>query len=309
VTDWDDITNIISDAEMMLDGEERTRAYLVVQVGASVGELYRITREATLGRSRRADFQLIDDGVSRRHARIIIEGDEVFLEDLNSRNGTFIGSERLTGRRKLENGDRIALAGGKVVLRFTVGDSLDEEFQRQMYNSSLRDGLTMAFNKRYFTERLNSEYRFAERHSEPLSLLLLDLDEFKQINDQNGHVAGDHVLKKFAAAMIQSVRNEDVFARYGGEEFCVISRAIALDQAQTFAERLRAVTEGLDIEFGGKKIPLTVSIGIATLPESGAAGPTELLNAADRALYAAKSRGRNRVVLYSPTLEVEETRP
>ncbi len=277
-------------------------------VGSNVGQMFVLSRaETVLGRSKNATIQLPDDGVSRAHARIIINDNRAYIEDMNSRNGTFLGSERLDGRRELTDGDKISLAG-KAVLRFGFGDRLDESFQKQMYQSALRDGLTMAFNKRYFAERLDSEYQFATRHRQPLSLLLMDLDHFKQVNDRHGHVAGDHVLQTFAAAMMKSLRNEDVFARYGGEEFAVISRAIPQQNAMLVAERLRRRTEALEIEFGGARIPLTVSIGVAALPESGAADPTALIAAADRALYAAKTSGRNAVELFSPEGFDEDTR-
>ncbi len=277
-------------------------------VGSNVGQMFLLNRaETVIGRSKRANIQLAEDGVSRAHARVVIEGDQAFIEDMSSRNGTFLGTERLTERRELNDGDKISLAG-KAVLRFGFGDRLDESFQQQMYQSALRDGLTMAFNKRYFAERLESEYHFASRHRQPLSLLLMDLDNFKQINDEHGHVAGDHVLQTFAAAIMKTLRNEDVFARYGGEEFAVISRAIPQEHAMIVAERLRARTEGLEIEFGGARIPLTVSIGVASLPESGATDPTALIAAADRALYAAKTSGRNAAQLFSPEQFDEDTR-
>jgi diguanylate cyclase (GGDEF)-like protein len=308
--DWDEITNVVSSSGVhALPAGERQRAYLIVLVGANVGEMFPIEGgEVLIGRSQRAHIRIVEDGISRTHARISIRGDEVFIEDLDSRNGTCIGGEPLTGTRQLDNGDKIQLAG-KVVLRLSYGDSLDESFQQAMYDSSLRDGLTGAFNKRYFNERLDSEYKYAERHKEPLTLMMLDLDHFKPVNDVHGHVAGDHVLKLFASAMMSSVRNEDVFARYGGEEFAIISRAIPVDNARVFAERLRRATEKLGIEYEGKRIPLTVSIGVATYPDALAGSAVDLLSAADRALYWAKDGGRNRIAVYSPDAPEEVTRP
>ncbi|HUH03642.1 MAG TPA: GGDEF domain-containing protein [Kofleriaceae bacterium] len=308
--DWDEVTNVVSISGVHpLPAGDRQRAYLIVLMGANVGEMFPIEPgEVVIGRSNRAQIRIVDDGISRAHARISIRGDEVFIEDLDSRNGTFIGGEPLTGTRKLANGDKIQLAG-KVVLRLTYGDSLDESFQQAMYDSSLRDGLTGAFNKRYFNERLDSEYKYAERHREPLTLMMLDIDHFKPVNDEHGHMAGDHVLKLFATAMMSSVRNEDVFARYGGEEFAIISRAIPAESARVFAERLRRAAERLGIEYEGKHIPLTVSIGVATYPDAVAASAVDLLSAADRALYWAKEAGRNRIAVYSPDAPEEDTRP
>src|SRR5690606_11394820 len=124
------------------------------------------------------------------------------------RNGTFCNGQR-TARHALTDGDKIQL-GRSTMLRFTYVDEHDESLQRQMFDSALRDGLTRAFNKRYFTERMRAEFHFAKRHDVPLSLLLLDLDHFKQVNDRHGHVAGDFVLTEFADSVQSRVRNEDV---------------------------------------------------------------------------------------------------
>jgi diguanylate cyclase (GGDEF)-like protein len=230
------------------------------------------------------------------------------VEDLQSRNGTFCNGDRIE-TRPLADGDKIQV-GRTTILKFTYHDNFDDSFQRQMYDSALRDGLTKAFNKRYFDDRLNSEFRFAERHQVPLNLLLLDLDHFKRVNDEHGHIAGDHVLRSFAAAVQDSVRNEDVFARYGGEEFAVITRAISREDARKFGERLRALVEKLEVVHEGTTIPITVSIGIAGLPENQAESPTDLIAAADRALYHAKAEGRNRVALASDSdADADQTAP
>jgi diguanylate cyclase (GGDEF)-like protein len=308
--DWDDVTNVVSGSGVhAVSAGDRKRVYLIVLVGANVGEMFPVTAdEVLIGRSRRSHIQIVEDGISRVHARLTVAGDDVFVEDMGSRNGTFVSGEPVSGKRKVGSGDKIQLAG-KVVLRLTLGDSLDESFQQRMYDSSLRDGLTMAYNKRYFSERLESEYKYAERHGEALTLMMLDLDHFKPINDEHGHVAGDHALKLFAAAMISCVRNEDVFARYGGEEFAIISRAIPTESARVFAERLRRATEKLAVEFEGRHIPLTVSIGVATYPDARPTSAIDLLAAADRALYWAKDGGRNRIAVYSPDAPEEDTKP
>jgi diguanylate cyclase (GGDEF)-like protein len=178
-----------------------------------------------------------------------------------------------------------------------------------MYDAALRDGLTRAYNRRYFMERLESEFRFAQRHSVPLSLLMLDLDHFKRINDSHGHLAGDHVLGAFAKHVQRTIRNEDVFARYGGEEFAIISRALRQDDARRFADRLRNEIEHLNIVYRDQQIPLTVSIGISGLPEGRIPNATALLGAADRALYRAKSAGRNAVAVFHDEDFEEPTKP
>lgn len=269
--------------------------------GLHIGQMFILdpTGRQVVGRSQHAHIQLADVDISRMHIAIAPGRDGRFwLEDLGSRNGTFCNGERI-GKRPLDDGDKIQL-GRNTMLRFTYVDDFDESFQRLMYNSALRDGLTRSFNRRYFTERLHAEFHFARRHDTALSLLLLDLDHFKRVNDANGHVAGDYVLTRFAETMQKNMRNEDVFARFGGEEFAIISRSISAKGAFRLAERLRIMVEKTDIYYDKTRIALTMSIGIGSLPDLDVKSPLELVEAADRALYIAKKRGRNQVRLYNP---------
>ena len=308
MSDWEDTTHIndpdsVPGAKKM--GEER--AYVIVLAGQNVGEMYKVAGEQmTLGRGGGADVRLVDEGISRFHCRIRHEGGQLVVEDLQSRNGTFLNGERITTRR-LEDGDKIQL-GRTTVLKFTFHDQLEESFQRKMFDSALRDGLTRAYNKRYLLDRLQGEMRFALRHRSPLALLLFDLDLFKQINDTHGHLAGDKVLAEFAAHVLDSIRNEDVFARYGGEEFAILSRLLGADDAQRFAERLRRGVEKLSVNCDGVIIRVTTSVGVACLPDLQVETADEMLTAADRALYQAKSLGRNRVVVCRAEL-LDETDP
>ncbi len=144
------------------------------------------------------------------------------LEDLGSTNGTYCNGQRVS-RQALSEGDKILL-GSTTILKFSYHDQLDEAFQRQMSESALRDGLTRAYNKRYFSERLESELQYALRHSTPVSLVFLDIDHFKAINDEHGHQAGDHVLVQLATLAMSMLGEDDIFARYGGEEFAIIAR-------------------------------------------------------------------------------------
>jgi two-component system, cell cycle response regulator len=292
-TDWEEDTHVSDDAEHEPAGD-RDRAYLIVLAGSNVGEMFKITASSiTMGRGQGADLQLLDEGISRRHARIYMDVADMVVEDLGSRNGTFANGQRIS-RHVLRDGDKIQI-GSTTILKFTYHDHLDETFQRQMYESALRDGLTKAFNKKYFLDRMESEFRFAKRHRVPLSLILFDIDHFKKINDSAGHLAGDHVLAALARKVAETIRAEDVFARYGGEEFAVICRAIEMPGASAFAERLRVAVEKTEFPFAGQLIPVTISIGVAGLPQVDANDPMGLVSAADDALYQAKRDGRNRV--------------
>jgi two-component system cell cycle response regulator len=293
--DWDDETKVSTKEEVdRPPPQDRDRAYLIVLAGSSVGEMYKIGDGKTvIGRGQQADIQVTDEGISRRHAEILHVRDEIMIRDLGSTNGTYCNGEKI-GEHMLTDGDKIQV-GSTTILKFTFHDSLDETFQRQMYESALRDGLTKIFNKKYFLDRLESEFAYAVRHRAPLSLIMFDIDHFKKINDTHGHLAGDYALTTLARVVSEAIRQEDVFARYGGEEFAVICRGIDLPGAAAFGERVRKQVEAHSFVYDSANLKVTVSVGVGSVVE-GMKEPVELVAAADDALYQAKRQGRNRVV-------------
>jgi two-component system cell cycle response regulator len=299
LTDWDqDTTNVTRDGEVVRPlGSTRDRACILVLSGSRVGTLFHLERaETVIGRSQRADVNIDDDGVSRTHARLRIDGDAVWIEDLGSRNGTFVNGIRVRTPMKLADGDKLQLGRG-TILKFTYHDALDDSYQEKLVESALRDGLTRLYNKRYLDERIEAELRFARRHGSQLGLLLIDVDHFKRINDDHGHLAGDAALQAIARALSEGVRTEDVVARYGGEELVVLTRAIGVDAAMHLAERLRRLVEDLVVPIeDNASLRLTVSIGVAVFPPIPISTASELVAAADRAMYRAKQGGRNQVV-------------
>ncbi|HVV50465.1 MAG TPA: GGDEF domain-containing protein [Polyangia bacterium] len=293
----DERTQIFEPQASSAEGVKRDRAYLVVLAGASVGEMYKIEQDRTIiGRGQKAQVRLLDDGISREHAQVCVEGNKIVLQDLGSTNGTFCNGLKVD-RKELVDGDKI-LVGSTTILKFTYHDNLDEIFQKQMYESALRDGLTKAFNKKYFTDRLESELTFAIRHGSSLSLVMFDIDHFKKVNDTHGHQAGDHVLSVISTLLVGALRAEDVFARYGGEEFAVICRGTDLAQAQVVGERMRRAVEKHAFVFEGTTIPVTISVGIAGLPDPAVKDAADLVARADKALYQSKHGGRNRVTVH-----------
>ena len=274
--------------------------YLVVISGPSFGEMYRLKGDRTvLGRGDNADVRVLDDGISRAHSAVEREGGKLVLMDLGSTNGTFWNGTRIA-RQELSDGDKISI-GSTTILKFTYQDQVDERYQKQLFESALRDGLTATFNRRYFVDRLHTELRFAVRHRKALGLLFVDIDHFKKINDGHGHQAGDQVLAAVAREMTATLRTEDVIARYGGEEFAIICREVELEGVKVLAERLRAVVEHKRIEHAGKVIPVTVSVGAAVAGVGAGeriTDPHALIAAADAAMYEAKRTGRNRVSLH-----------
>ncbi len=274
-------------------GIPRNRPRLVVLHGPSVGAMHRISDGAVIGRQSDAAVQLDTAEISRRHARLVVKQDQFFVEDLGSRNGTYLNGARIEKPMALKEGDKLEIGG--VVLRFALFDQLDEEYQEQIYESSLRDGLTRAFNRKYLDERLDSECAYSLRHDTPLSLLIFDIDRFKTINDTWGHQVGDAVLIQLVQHVLRVIRAEDVLARYGGEEFVVLSRGIKLAEAIAFGERLRAAVVRQAFVHGSERVPVSISIGVASMPEPDVLQASHLFDRADRALYLAKQRGRNRV--------------
>jgi diguanylate cyclase (GGDEF)-like protein len=295
VTNWDDITRVQDTPPgTVKTSTSRDHAYLIVLAGSAMGEMFKLSRKQTvIGRGQNAHIRMMDEGVSREHCEIQTEGDSMILHDLGSTNGTFCRGARID-RHILEDGDKI-LVGSSTVLKFTYHDSLDEVFQRQMYESALRDDLTKTFNKKYFTDRLESEFAYAMRTKADLSLVVLDLDHFKTVNDTYGHPVGDQVLADLAQVVATLIRAEDIFARVGGEEFAVICRGTDAAQVQAVAERMRQAVAGHMFTNESTPIPMTISAGVASIPEPRITDAQAFIAAADQALYEAKRTGRNRV--------------
>ncbi|NOY54133.1 MAG: diguanylate cyclase [Deltaproteobacteria bacterium] len=171
-------------------------------------------------------------------------------------------------------------------------------FQKTQQESYL-DELTQLFNYRYFQQALKNEIVRAQRYAAPLSLVIFDVDDFKNYNDTNGHFAGNQALKKLARTLKKGVRDVDVVVRYGGEEFAILLPETTKEGAMVISERIRNRVE-ITKYTGGAKQPLknfTISGGVATLKVDAATG-SELIKKADRALYRAKSRGKNQIALY-----------
>ena len=273
-------------------------AYLLVLSGSAMGQLHKLApgEKLVLGRSAEAGLRLDDDGVSRRHCTIEGRGTGAVLEDLQSQNGSFVDGVRVD-LRTLADGDRIQL-GLSTSLKFTFADELEVEVQRKLADAALREPLTGLYNRRHFEERLVSELAAARRHERALSLLVVDIDRFKDVNDLHGHPAGDEVLRTVGRVLREATRKEDLLARFGGDEFVILARESGLSGARALAEILRTRIESARCVWGDSKLQVTASIGVASCAGERARKLDEkqVFEAADRALYRAKEQGRNRVV-------------
>jgi two-component system cell cycle response regulator len=275
-----------------------TRAVLTVQSGPEAGRLVPLETDKvnTIGRAEECTVALADPRLSRIHARIVLDSGKWVLTDEGSTNGTFVNGSRVGTYSGLEDGARVLL-GGTVSLRFALVTEDEERALSRVYDAAMRDGLTGVYNRKALDERLASELAFAVRHATLLSIVLLDVDDFKAVNDGFGHLAGDAVIREVGARLMKAVRTEDVVGRYGGEEFLVVARDISLERAAQLAERLRGTLSTDPVLFESQRVAVSASFGVASLACCGDRKDLRtLLGIADERLYAAKRAGRNRVV-------------
>jgi diguanylate cyclase (GGDEF)-like protein len=273
-------------------------ASFVVMGGVDIGRSLPLsTKEpVVIGRDPECSYAIHDDGISRRHAEITYNAPgRYIIRDLNSTNGMFFDGKRVT-THLLEEGDKILL-GRRTIIKFVLQDAFDLQYHKQIYESTVRDPLTGVFNRKHFDQHIAAELSFARRHGLPLTVMMIDLDHFKQINDLHGHQTGDQVLIITAETLSDSLRDEDLLIRYGGEEFVIITRGIPPEGASALGERVRQTIEQMAMEKPeGDTITITASIGAVTVSDpTGIDGP-RLLRESDENLYKAKEAGRNCVV-------------
>jgi two-component system, cell cycle response regulator len=268
---------------------------LVSIYGPNLGRRWSLDRdEIVIGREGGSDVMVPIDTVSRRHCRLQQRGGTIFLSDLGSTNGTALNDEALAPNQEfaLRSGDRIRV--GSAIFKYLRGGDVESLYHEEIYRTMIADGLTGANNRRFFTEFLEREMARCQRHGRPLSLLLFDIDHFKRVNDDFGHLSGDEVLREVADRVREQVRREDCFARYGGEEFAVVLTETDLEAAREFAERLRERIDAHEFKVGSESIAITISVGVAAMG-GDRREPADFIAAVDAHLYEAKAAGRNRV--------------
>lgn len=267
-------------------------ACLVVLRGQRLGQRIDLGEQPLmLGRTPECDFQIPERSVSRQHAKIW-QGPAGFrVKDLDSTNKTLLNDQPII-EAELKDGDHIAI--GNCVLKFMEQSSVEARYHEEIYELATMDPLTGLYNRRQFLELLERELARTASHDRPLTLLIIDLDHFKSINDRFGHLAGDAVLKQVADELIADTREDFIVARIGGEEFAVVLPELDVREAVDFAGRLCTAIGALELDPSLGTRHVTVSIGVAAwAPEMNTVG--ELMRAADEQLYRAKQGGRNRV--------------
>ena len=266
----------------------------IYPTGPQMGARYVLrTEDALIGRTDECHIRNTDASVSRNHARIEVRDDGYYAVDLESTNGTFVNNVAKCDSR-LEDGDYLRV--GNCIYRFLAGGNIEAEYHEEIYRLTVLDGLTGVHNRRFLTDFLDRELARADRFNRPLSLAMFDIDHFKAINDQHGHLAGDMTLRELTAVLKAVVRKDELLARYGGEEFAMALPETTIEQAYQACERLRRIVAEHPFQYNSQRIPLTVSVGV-TVSKPGLDCPEELIRAADDKLYEAKRTGRNRVAI------------
>lgn len=273
---------------MIFDQHKLHEWYMIVQ------------KTTTIGREPDVDIFLDDDTISRHHSHIIFENIDrpterpvCVLVDNKSRNGTFLNGKKILAPTVLKNGDRVFVGG--TCLAFFVRTELEINSDQKLRSLATTDALTGLVNRGYMAIQFQKEFDRSRRYERPLSLLMIDLDNFKKVNDTYGHQIGDQTLESVARILSSRSRIHDICARYGGEEFAVLLPETDLAGAKVIADRLRKAIEGHEFITRGPRIRCTVSIGVADLAGHSRGTMEEMIAAADKALLRAKSEGKNRL--------------
>jgi diguanylate cyclase (GGDEF)-like protein len=275
-------------------GSDAACLVLIYPPGPDMGKRFPLDQqEFVLGRGSDCDILVDRDSVSRRHAKVFLrDGTTWVVQDQNSTNGSYVNDLPIK-EALLTDGDFLKI--GAAIFKFLTGTNVEMSYHEEIYRMTIVDGLTGVHNKRFFLEFLDREMARCARTGRPLALVMFDVDHFKLINDQHGHLTGDYVLKELAKRLTARIRRDELLARYGGEEFAAVLPETARQGALEFGEQIRLLVAREPFEFEGDKLPVTISVGVAV-----AEGPTldaqAFVKAADENLYRAKRAGRNQVV-------------
>lgn len=269
---------------------------LVVISGKPLGKSFYLTQEKmVLGRDLTADISIGETAISRKHTEFFLSPQGVQVKDLGSTNGTFVNDIKLTKDtyHPLNDGDLVRC--GSTLLKFLKEGKIENIHYGKMYNLATQDDLTQTFNKKAILEILAEEFSRSLARSSSFTLIMFDIDHFKQTNDRFGHLAGDYVLKEVCSLIKNKlIRGKDSLGRYGGEEFALLLPDTPLQIAVDIAERIRTTVEKTAFSFDNQQIPVTLSLGVSSR-DSTTQSHGDLLATADKALYDAKNQGRNRV--------------
>jgi diguanylate cyclase (GGDEF)-like protein len=267
-------------------------ACLVLIYGQDIGRRIPLgTSSLVVGRSPRCDLVLDEDSVSRQHSRIApaADGKGHEVSDMGSTNGTYVNDVVVQSHR-LRHGDRVQV--GRNILKFLESGHLESAYHEEVYHLMTTDGLTQLMNRRAFEDAMAREFARSQRHDRPLTVLMIDIDHFKKVNDTFGHLAGDGVLRQLGLLLHINLRRNDLIGRLGGEEFAVALPEVGPEGAQAAATKVLKLVAAHPFEFDGSAIPITISIGLTTR-QAHDTEATDLIRRADECLLEAKRAGRN----------------
>ncbi len=247
--------------------------------------------EIIIGRSSDANIQIDRDSVSRRHARLSKSESGWTVQDLQSTNGSYVNDVPIR-EHKLVPGDLLKV--GSAIFRYLAGPTIETQLVDEMYQIAVRDGLTHALSRRAFVEAADREVSRAHKLGRPLSLLAIDLDHVKQINDNYGHLSGDFVIKELARRIRKKCDRYELLCRYEGTQFLLLLPESSLQAAQSRAEEIRASAASESFSFEGDQLAVTVTVGVIPLPPDG--DTVSLLRQSQEVVQRGKKQGRNRVV-------------
>lgn len=245
-----------------------------------------------IGRDPDNEVVLDDEGVSRRHARIEKRNGRLLLMDVGSKNGTLINDAEVSSIVTLKTGDRIKV--GSTIFKYLTASDLEASLHEQIFVSTTTDELTGLRSKRFLNDELARELSRARRYNRQMSLLMIDIDNFKAVNDEHGHQTGDITLRAIAETITSCLRSDATAARFGGEEIVVLLPETRLEDAAIVAERVRAAVAARVVSFRDVSLQVTVSIGCASSSHADK-DDSALFERADHMMYAAKEAGRNAV--------------
>ena len=243
-----------------------------------------------VGRDPNCDLTISERAVSRQHAKFERTPAGFTISDLDSTNGTWVNGVKIT-TQELQSADRIRIGGR--IFKYIATDQLEAHYYEAVYSMMTKDSLTQVWNKRYLLETLERELKRRERTKQDLTLMVLDLDYFKNVNDTYGHLVGDDLLRQTANRLRKTLREEDILARFGGEEFCIVLTETSESQAKACARRCLEVIAETPFSTASGKIAATISIGIGVAKTTMTCD--QLIKIADDNLYKAKQLGRNRI--------------
>ncbi len=287
-------TQIIEKIRLSAPDNQNTPT-LIIMRGTDTGKIFKLTHPSmSLGREKSTDICINDNTISRKHCLLVSSAKTIMLIDLGSSNGTLINGSKIN-KQKLNNGDKITV--GQTVLRFEIADNDVEQYHDSLYKQITFDDLTSLYNSKTMYKELETSIN-AIPDSLPFSVLFMDIDHFKKVNDNYGHITGSKILADLGRLFLSNLRSIDIACRYGGEEFVMIITQCDLDKAHFVAEKLRKLIENHRFAtHNGEPLHITISIGVAEATNAIKSGK-ELIDMADRAMYQAKSNGRNNTVLY-----------